>query len=309
MRYTLRQLDYFIAAGETLSITRAAERVRISQPSISTAIAHLERELGVQLFIRHHAQGLSLTGAGRLLLREARALVAQADGLYAAAHEITDQPRGELALGCLVTLAPMLLPELLHSFAAAFPQTRIRHAENHLESLLEGLRRAELDVAITYDLQIPEGIDFLPLADLAPYVTLAEDHALAARDAVTLAELAAEPMILLDLPISRDYFLSLFYAEGLAPVVARRSAHHELVRALVAGGFGYTLANVRPRADRALDGRRVVSRRLAGTPRPVTLGLATLGELRRSRLIDAFREHCRAVISDDHVPGMAPAIG
>lgn len=72
MRFTLRQLEYFIAAGETKSITLAAERINISQPSISIAISHLEQEFGVQLFIRHHAQGLSLTPAGRALLQEAK---------------------------------------------------------------------------------------------------------------------------------------------------------------------------------------------------------------------------------------------
>ncbi len=85
MRYTLRQLGYFIAAAETGSITLASERVHISQPSISTAISHLERELGVQLFVRHHAQGLSLTPIGQIMLKEAKRLVEQAEGLYALA--------------------------------------------------------------------------------------------------------------------------------------------------------------------------------------------------------------------------------
>jgi len=61
MIFTLKQLEYFVAAGERGSITFAAEKVNISQPSISAAITHLEAEFGVQLFIRHHAQGLSLT--------------------------------------------------------------------------------------------------------------------------------------------------------------------------------------------------------------------------------------------------------
>jgi len=112
MRYSLRQLEYFIAAGETLSITLAAERIHISQPSISTAISFLEKELGVQLFIRHHAQGLSLTPAGRDLLREAKNLVAQAERLYVFASETSSKIRGTLSLGCMVTLAPMLVPEL-----------------------------------------------------------------------------------------------------------------------------------------------------------------------------------------------------
>src|SRR5258708_12581968 len=67
MRYTLRQIEYFIATAETGSITLVSERVNVSQPSISTAIAHLEEELGTQLFARRHAHGLPLPSASRLL--------------------------------------------------------------------------------------------------------------------------------------------------------------------------------------------------------------------------------------------------
>ena len=63
MKFTLRQLEYFIAAAESGSVAGAAQRASISSPSVSTAIAHLEREFVVQLFVRHHAQGLSLTPA------------------------------------------------------------------------------------------------------------------------------------------------------------------------------------------------------------------------------------------------------
>ncbi len=305
MAYTLRQIEYFIAAAETGSITLAAERIHISPSSISGAIAHLEAELGVPLFVRHHAQGLSLTRAGRTMLREARRLVEQAEGLYHAASEISDQPRGTLALGCLVTLAPMILPELMQGFVAAYPQARIHPVEADLEALLGGLARAEIDAAITYDLQLPDGIEFLKLASLKPHALVGEGHQFAGRAAVSLAELAPEPLILLDLPISRDYFLSLFLAEGLQPVIRARYAGNEFLRAMVAGGFGYSLANARPRTDRALDGGRLLRVPLAGTPRPATIGLATLAGLGRSRLVEAFREHCRATIDDDRIPGMA----
>ena len=59
MRFTLKQIAYFVATAETGSITQASERVNISQPSISSAITALEEAYGIQLFIRHHAQGLS----------------------------------------------------------------------------------------------------------------------------------------------------------------------------------------------------------------------------------------------------------
>ena len=309
MRFTLRQLEYFIAAGETGSITLASERIAISQPSISSAIAHLERELSAQLFIRHHAQGLSLTPVGREVFREAKVLVAQAAELYTLASTTGDRVRGQLSLGCMVTLAPMVVPELAHAFTTAFPATSIRHVEGDQESLLVGLRRSEIEVAIAYDLQVPEDIVFTPLADLPPHVLVGETHPLANSQAVLLSDLAGLPMILLDLPLSREYFFALFMSEGLQPRIAARSAHQEVVRTMVANGYGYTVFNVRPRSDLALDGKRLVRLRLAGTHRPMRIGLARLKQVKCSRIVEAFETHCRAFISDAYIPGMvAPVI-
>ncbi|MGQ4273921.1 LysR family transcriptional regulator [Terrihabitans sp. B22-R8] len=310
MRYTLRQLEYFIAAGETGSITLASERIHISQPSISTAISHLERELGAQLFVRHHAQGLSLTPTGRLLLQEAKRLVEQAEGLYALASEASTLVRGRLNVGCFITLAPMVMPELTHSFTTAFPSTQIKQAEDSQEALLDALRRAEIDIAITYDLQIPDEMAFEPLVSLPPYVWVGEGHPLAGQTATTLDELAELPLILLDLPVSRDYFFALFLKEGLEPNIAARTTYQEVVRTMVANGYGYALANIRPRSDMALDGRRIVGLRLSGEHRPMRIGLATLKDFRKSRLVEAFENHCRSYISDNYIPGMsAPAFG
>jgi len=304
VRYTLRQLEYFIAAGETGSITLASERVHISQPSISTAISHLEKELGVQLFIRHHAQGLSLTPAGRNLLFEAKKIIGQAEGLYTHASEARGQIRGILSFGCMVTLAPMVAPELAHTFTKAYPATQVRHVEGDQEELLKGLRRSEVDVALTYDLQIPGDINFAPLASLPPHVLLSDAHPLARQPALTLQELEAEPLILLDLPLSREYFLGLFLNEGLSPNIVTRSAHQEVIRTMVANGYGYTLFNVRPRSEFALDGRKVVRVRLAGDHRPMVVGSATLKVLVQTQLVRAFEAHCQAFVSDSYISGM-----
>jgi DNA-binding transcriptional LysR family regulator len=304
MRYTLRQLEYFVAAGETGSITLASEQVSISQPSVSTAISHLEKELGVQLFVRHHAQGLSLTSVGRRLLHEAKNILAQAEGLYTLASDANGQVRGTLSVGCMVTLAPMLAPELSHSFTANFPETQIRHVEGDHEKLFDGLRRAEIDIAVMYDLQVVEDITFSPLARLPPYVLLSEAHPLARQSAITLQEIAHHPFILLDLPLSREYFLGLFMSEGLTPLVATRSAHQEVVRTMVANGYGYTILNARPRSEYALDGRRLVRVHLAGDHRPMVIGTATLKLSVQPKLIGAFEAHCRASISDNYIPGM-----
>jgi len=186
MRFTLRQIEYFIATAETGSITLAAERVNVSQPSISTAITQLERELGTQLFLRRHAQGVSLTSQGRTMLVEAKKLIEQAQFLYTVASEATDQIRGQIHLGCMATLAPMIMPELSHGFTRAFPGTSILQTVGDHEQLLKSLATAETDIAITYDLLIPDSVDFLPLASLPVHAVVGEMHPLAGEPAVTL---------------------------------------------------------------------------------------------------------------------------
>jgi DNA-binding transcriptional LysR family regulator len=307
-RFTLRQLSYFIAVADCGSIVLASKRASISESAISTAIAQLEQEFDLQLFLRQHAQGLSLTPGGRALLREAKALVQQAQGLYAAAGEFNHQLRGQLAVGCFVTLAPIVLPELAHGFMAAFPGTQILPHEDHQLGLLDGLRRAQIDIAITYDLQISDDIAFEPLAQLPPHALFGDGHPLARKPQVRLKELAELPMILLDLPLSREYFFALFQQERLEPNIVWRSQNHDVVRSMVANGYGYALANVRPRADVALDGRPIHRVRLAGDPRPMRIGIATLRQLRKNRLVDAFRQHCQAVISQKGIPGMSAEI-
>jgi DNA-binding transcriptional LysR family regulator len=307
MKFSFRQLRYFIAAGETGSITLASKRANISQPAISTAISHIERELDVQLFLRHHAQGLSLTPAGRALLRDAKQLLKQAEGLYSAAADISHHMRGELSVGWFSTLAPIVMPELVGSFLKAYPETKIRSSESHQEGLLNSLRRAESEVAITYDLQLSGDVAFLPLATLSPHALFGASHPLARERTVKLTQLASLPMVLLDMPMSREYFLALFIRERLEPNIVWSSAQFDVVRTMVANGLGYTLANVRPRADVALDGRRVHRVPLAGDSPPLRIGIATLKELKKTRLVDAFERHCQELISESYIPGMAAA--
>lgn len=102
-------------------------------------------------------------------------------------------------------------------------------------------------------------------------------------------------------PISREYFLSMFMKEGIEPNIGARSTHQDVIR--TANGYGYTLANVRPRCELALDGRGVSRIRLSGDHRP--MGMLTLSQRRKSLLVDAFAQHCRLIVSDAYIPGTA----
>lgn len=157
IKATFRQFRYLVAVGETGSIARAAERISISPPSISAAITELERELNIQLFVRHHARGLTLTPGGRSFFNEVKSLLAHADSLHDTANDISGRVHGPINVGCLVTLSSYIVPELRRRFEVNNPLVSLHHVSANQVDLFEKLRRAEIDIAITYDLETPDG--------------------------------------------------------------------------------------------------------------------------------------------------------
>ena len=178
-----------------------------------------------------------------------------------------------------------------------------RQHQGDQAELFAGLRTGLLDIALTYDLEIPPDLDFLPLIPLAPYALFPEGHDLAGHPSVTPADLAPHPMVLLDLPYSAGYFLS-FFKDGPAPLITERTRDMGVMRAMVANGFGYSIANIRLGSDRAPDGRRLVFVPLKGDIRPMQIGLLLPGSDTRRRTVTAFVEHCRTALTDAALPGL-----
>lgn len=304
-RISLRQMEYFVATAKHGSIATASAQIHISSPSISAAIAHIEAELGVQLFVRHPSKGLGLTAIGTLVLQQCEDVLDQSSRLYEIAAESSEAIQGALRVGSFQSLTAMIAPEVIFGFSRAFDRVELQMIEGDQEVLMNKLRALEIDLAITYDLHQGDDIEFECLATLPPYVLVGEVHPLAQVRAITLEELAPQPFVLLDLPMSRDYFTSLFAKAGLTPNIVARSSSTEVVRSMVANGIGYALFNVRPKSNQSLDGKRTVRVRLAGENRPMLLGLATYKAMKQSRLARVFMERCRAYISDQYIPGMS----
>lgn len=306
-RISLRQMEYFLAAAQYGSIAIASGQIHISAPSISAAIAHMEAELGVQLFIRHPSKGMTLTPIGAQVMQECEQLLERASKLYEIASDSSDAMQGVLRVGCFQSLTPMIAPEVIFGFKRAFNKIDLQLVEGDQQELIGKLHNGEIDVAITYDLELSDEVQFEVLCQLPPHVLVNELHSLAQQSAVTLEELAPQPMVLLDLPMSRDYFMSLFAQAGVEPQIVARSRSEDVVRSLVTNGIGYALFNVRPKSNQSLDGKRFTRLRLAGKHRPMLLGLATYAPAKRPRLAQAFMQRCRAYISDQYIPGMSAA--
>ena len=269
---SLRQLEYFAAAARHGGAARAAEALSVSQPSISKAIADLEALWGETLFVRRHARGLELTAAGHMRHREAHALLESARALEGPR---TDEEAGLLRVGCLATLAPRHLPAMLVRMRERHPRVEIEVHEGDTEALLQMLERGALDTALLYDLGLARPVRLEPVTAFVPYALLPARHALAARASLSLAALAQEPFILIDLPHSREYFLSLFRQAGVAPRIAHATPSIEMGRSLVANGLGVSLLTTRPVRDWSYDGKRLACRRLRGPLAAQAVVLAT----------------------------------
>lgn len=293
MQFTFKHLRYFVAAAETKSVTRAAERVNVSQPSVSAALTHLEAVFGVQLFIRHHAQGLSPTPAGQRLVGEVKQLLKQAETLHHYGTELADSLTGNVEVGCFLTLAPIIMPGLIRKFGESYPGIQIHCQEADHEVLLDSLRNGKIEVALTYDLQLEDGFHFEAVATLPPYAIVSPNHPLAARKSVALKELCGEPMVLLDLPHSRDYFRSIFLSQGIEPKIVHKSASPDTVRGMVANGFGFSLLNARLLNNRALDGKAFQVLTLQEDLPPLHMGVVSLSQSKLTRSCAAFVSYCR----------------
>lgn len=298
--YTLRQLEYFVAVAESGTVTGAASRVHLSQSAMSTALADLERSLRVQLVLRHHARGVSLTPAGERLLVAARQLLGQADDLQSLAGDLGDDLAGHLTLGCFAILAPFVLPPVLAAADEQLPGLQVATTEEPLDRLETGLLEGRLELAIGYDLGFGADIDREPLFSVPPHVVLPLGHRLSRRKRISLAQLDDEPMVLMDLPHSRDYFTRLFAAGGATPNVRYRTHSAELARALVARGLAYAVLNLRPESEVSLEGLPYVTVPLDVADSPdasLRVVLLRPAATRATRRAAAVADLCRRILA------------
>lgn len=295
---TLAQLRYFIEAATHLSMTRAAEELFVAQSAVSSAIAQLEQQVGAQLFIRQRSRGLALTPAGQQFLGDARALLLNLEEALDTARGIDNQVRGTIRIGCFVTLAPFILPAIVSRVRASHPYVDIEVDELDADGARAALRDGRVELLIGYDFGLGNDIRKTVLSDIPPHVLVAADHPLSGASQLFLRELSREPMILLDLPHSRDYFLGILAAAGLQPEIRHRSMNFETVRAFVAHGHGFSILNQRPRHDLSYDGEHVVALPIADDVPSLPVVLAAMRSVRTTARAKAVGDIAAQVVTD-----------
>lgn len=303
MNTSLRFLGYAVAAADCGNITEAARQLNVSQPSVSAAIAQIEAEFGVQLFIRHHARGITPTAAGQRIIAEARVLLNHARDFSQSAQALGAELRGEVVVGVFPTLAARYMPTILAALALAHPGITVTLEEGDQDALIAGVLSGRTEIALSYGFALPPEIAADELARLPPRAILPADHRLAERPTLALAELADESLLLLDLPQSRDYFLGLYARHGLQPRVGYRARSYELIRGMVGRGLGYTLHNATPVIPYTYDGSRVAIVALEGAQEPVRVMALTARRGRLRPVVAAFRDALGTAFADAEADG------
>ena len=237
----LRDLCYLVALAEHKHFGRAAEASFVSQPTLSTQIKKLEDELGVTLVERTPRKVL-LTEVGREIVQRAREVLNEVDQIRAIARRTLDPESGTVRLGIFPTLGPYLLPHVIPRIRERFPRLELLLVEEKTEVVLRQLREGRLDAGV---LALPIHDEQLHVEFLfeEPFVlAVPENHELARRKSLTLADLSDQSLLLLeDGHCLRDQALEVCQLAGASERSGFRATSLETLRQMVAANVGVTL--------------------------------------------------------------------
>lgn len=281
----LRHLRYFLAVAEELNFRRAAEKLGIAQPPLSSQIHDLESEIGVQLF-RRVPKGAELTEAGVAFLSAVPAIFDRLDQAVKLAQRGGRGEVGQLRVGYTGSASfNQIVPRSLRAFRRAYPKVELTLEELNSPQLLDQLSRQRLDaVFIRPGKEPPPGFTVTPLDEEPMMVVVPSGHRLAVRYAVDLAELKGEPFIL--------------FSRALGP-----GLYDEVIEGCRRVGFEPTVAQIAPQITSIANlvavelGVSMVPAQVANTTIPAVTFLPISGKAPVARLALATRLDDRSVVT------------
>ncbi|OOF36631.1 DNA-binding transcriptional regulator OxyR [Rodentibacter heidelbergensis] len=236
----IRDLEYLVALSEHKHFRRAADSCNVSQPTLSGQIRKLEDELGIILLERTSRKVL-FTQSGMLLVEQARTVLREVKLLKEMASNQGKEMTGPLHIGLIPTVGPYLLPYIVPTLKAAFPDLEIFLYEAQTQQLLEQLETGRLDCAILAREQKTEAFIEVPIFEERMLLAVSEDHPWAKEKSISMNQLMGQEMLMLDDGhCLRNQALDYCFAAG-----ARENSHFqatslETLRNMVAANAGIT---------------------------------------------------------------------
>jgi DNA-binding transcriptional LysR family regulator len=272
MDVELRHLRYFVAVAEELSFTRAAERLHMSQPPLSTQIRDLEAALGVTLIDRSR-RTIALTPAGDALRAEAGRLLVQVDQALRAVQRAGTGETGRLTVGFVPSASVTTLPATLRAFRERHPGVELYLRDMAPDGLVAALRDGGVDVAFLYLPFAETGVEVRAVSNEALVAALPEGHPLAGRPQLKVADLRDEPFVLPAqhrMPGLHTQVLDACRRAGFSPTPVQKDVWlMQTILGLVAAGLGVALV---PASVEHLHRTGVAFRSLRDAPATVQMG-------------------------------------
>jgi LysR family cyn operon transcriptional activator len=230
----MRHLRYFVALSDCLSFTRAAERVHVTQSTLSHQIRQLEEEIGQPLFERIGKKVVT-TEAGELLRGFAARALREVDQGVALLKPGAGNLTGKVRIGATHTFNIGLIPECVSLFLARHPTVRISVEELSAEVICDRLQVGELDLGIAYRPEDPSDLWFEPLYNEEMVFVVSNSHPLAGRKRIRMVELHRQDLVLISTSFSTRTMLDeCFRACGAEPTVVAEMSTVAPMLALVA---------------------------------------------------------------------------
>jgi DNA-binding transcriptional LysR family regulator len=242
-----RHLKFFVAVAEELHFTRASARLRIAQPHLSQEIRRLEREIGVELFVRTK-RSVALTPAGHAFLDRVRVVMDNtADAVYAAQRASRGET-GRIRLGFVTVAALDVIPNATARFRSAYPSVEVLLKDVQSDEGLEALRTGQLDLCLLHPPRTVDPVLDIETIWLEPLVAvLPPNHPLADKQRISLRRLKSEPWVLVHREIAsrlHDEVLAACAAAGFEPRVVQRTRRLTTTISMVASGIGVALLQI-----------------------------------------------------------------
>ena len=237
----VHQLRYFVAVADEGSFSRAAAKVRVSQPSLSQQIRKLEAEMGQPLFDRL-PRSVVLTEAGRCLIDYARQILGSIGDARRCVDELKGEVAGKVAVGAIPTIAPYVLPGLVVTFQKHYPDVILEIVEDVTDSITRRIEVGELDVALASSCRPSptlrrESVGAEPLLALVP-----EKHPLAKKDVVELDDLKSQRFLLLhEMHCLSQQVNHLLESRRLRPEIALAGSQLSTIANMVAASIGVSI--------------------------------------------------------------------
>ncbi len=288
----LTQIDAFLTIAERRSVSEAAAVLYVTQPALTTRIKNLERELGVDLFVRT-ARGMRLTAEGRAFRSHAQRAVQELSEGRELLRELREGRVGELLVGTAPAISTYVLPLVLRRFQAAFPNVHLIVRTGHSEEILELVLRERVQLGLVRELPHP-AITSSPLYEDEIVLVVDPEHRLAAQASIEVGELATERLILFDRTSSYFVLTSAFFREaGIVPRGVMELDNVDATKKMVEHGLGIAF----------LPYTAVRGELAAGTLQEV--GIAGYEPVRRSIVAIRRRD---AIVPEDLVAGLLTAV-